>query len=92
VNAASLMQDWTQLVKSLAAIAIIVTAFGLMLGFTQPAVALKRIAAILGIVAMLLLIPGTLADIPLWQWIGLAAIGISIWRWRRARRRPRQRE
>jgi hypothetical protein len=34
-------------VKSLAVIALIVTAFGIMLGFIKPAVALRRVAAIL---------------------------------------------
>lgn len=90
---ANFMQDWTQLVKSLAVIALILTAFGLMLGFIQPAVALRRVAAILGIVAMLILIPCALAklwsDIPLWQWIVLAAIGVCVWQWWRPRRHAR---
>jgi hypothetical protein len=90
VYVANFMQDWTQLVKSLAVIAFILTAFGFMLGFIKPADALRRVAAILGLVAMLLLIPCALAklwsDIPLWQWIGLAAIGICVWQWRRTRR------
>jgi hypothetical protein len=80
--AANFMQGWAQLVQSLVVIALILTAFGLMLGFIQPAVALRRVAAILGLVVMLLLIPGALAGIPWWQWIGLGAIWICVWRWR----------
>jgi hypothetical protein len=56
VYGATFMQDWMQLVKSLAAIALILTAFGIMLDFIKPALALRRVAAILGIVVMLLLI------------------------------------
>jgi hypothetical protein len=93
---ANLMQSWAQLVKSLAVIALILTAFGIMLRFIKPAVALSRVAAILGIVIMLIIIPCALArlwsDIPLWQWTCLAAIGFVIWQWRRTRRQPRKRE
>ena len=89
---ANFMQDWTQLVKSLAVIAFLLTGFGLMLGFIKPAVALRRVAAILGIVVMLPLIPCALAklwaDIPLWQWIGLGAIGICVCQWWRTRQQP----
>ena len=93
---ANFMQVWAQLVKSLAVIALILTAFGLMLGFIKPAAALRQVAAILAIAAMLLLIPCALAtlwsDIPLWQWIGLAAIGICVWQWWRPGRRTPQKK
>lgn len=96
MNLANFMQDRSQLVKSLAVLAIILTAFGLMLGFTQPAIALRCVAAILSIVVMLLLIPCAVtklsSDVPLWQWICLAAIGIGIWQWRRTRQSRRRRE
>lgn len=89
MNAVVFMLVWMQLVESLAVIAFILTAFGLMLGFIRPAVAVRRVAGILGIAAMLTLIPCALAklwsDTPLWQWIGLAAIGGVIWQRRRTR-------
>ena len=87
---------WVTLIQSLAIIALILTAFGIMLGIVKPADALKHVGAILGIVVVLMLIPDVLMNlwsaIPLWQWIGLAAIRIGIWNWRRPRRQPRKRE
>ena len=84
---------WVSLVQSLAVIALVLTALGLMLRIIKPAVALRRVAAILGIVLVLLLIPCALAklwsDIPLWQWIVLAAIGVCVWQWWRPRRHAR---
>ena len=79
--------DWVSLTQSLAIIAIILTALGLMLGIVKPADALKHVGAILGIVVVLMLIPDVLLNlwsaISLWQWIGLAVIWIGIWQWRR---------
>jgi hypothetical protein len=96
VNAANFMQDWTQLVKSLAVLAFILTAFGLMLGFIQPAVALQRVAATLSIVGLPIIIPCALvklwSDIPLWQWIGLAVVGICVCRWCLPWKQTRKRE
>jgi hypothetical protein len=85
---------WVTLTESLATIALILTAFGLMLGIVKPADALKHVGAILGIVIVLMLIPDILmnlwSNISLWQWIGLAAIAIGILQWRRPRRQPRK--
>ena len=81
---------WVSLTQSLAIIAVILTAFGLMLGIVKPADALKHVGAILGIIVLLMLVPDVLMNlwsaISLWQWIGLLAIGIGIWQWRRPRR------
>jgi len=86
---------WVSLTQSLAIIAIILTAFGLMLGIVKPADALKHVGAILGIVVLLMLVPDALMSlwsaIPLWQWIGLAVIGIVILQWRRPRRQSGKR-
>jgi len=80
---------------SLAVIALILTALGLMLGIVKPADVLKRVGAILGTVIVLLLIPVALANlwlhILLWQRIGFAAIAIGIWRWRRPREQTQKR-
>ena len=93
MNEANFMHGWARLVESLAMIGIIVTALSLMLGIEKPADALKHIGAILGIVIVLMLIPGVLANlwsgIPLWQRIGLAAIGFGVWLWGRPRRQTR---
>lgn len=81
---------WVSLTQSLAIIALILTAFGLMLGIVKPADALKHIGAILGIMVLLMLVPDVLMSLwsarSLWQWIGLAAIVIAISRWRRPQR------
>lgn len=87
---------WATLVGSFATIALILTALGLMLGMIKPADALKHGGVILGIVIVLILIPGVLvslwSDIPSWQWIGLAAIGIGISQWQRPRRTRNKRD
>ena len=89
MTGSNFMQGWLTLTGSLAMIALILTAFGIMLGIVKPTDALKRIGAILGIVILLLLIPGILvgvwATIPLWQRLALAAIGMGLWQWRRSR-------
>ena len=86
---------WVTLIQSLAAIALILTAFGLMLGIVKPADALKHVGVVLGMVIVLMLIPNILMNlwsaISLWQWIGLAAIGVAIWQWRRPRRQSEKR-
>jgi predicted tellurium resistance membrane protein TerC len=86
---------WVTLIQSFATVALILTAFGLMLGLVKPADALKYVGAILGIVTVLMLIPNVLMNlwsaIPLWQWICVAAVGIGIWQWRRPRPPNRQR-
>ena len=56
------MQGWVALAGSLAMIALILTAFGLMLGIVKPADAVKHVGAILGIVIALMLVPGALVS------------------------------
>jgi len=54
----------------------------------------KRIGAHLGIIVLLMLIPGALVSLwsvmSVWQRIALAAIGIAIWWWRQARGQTRK--
>jgi low temperature requirement protein LtrA len=87
------IQAWARLVESLATIGIIVTALCLMLGIVERSEVIKHIGAILGIAVVLILIPAMLvnawAALSLWQQIGVAAIGIVIWRFRRQRRQVR---
>jgi hypothetical protein len=96
MNGSNIMQGWVVLTGSIAMIAIILTAFGLMLGIVKPADALRRVAAILGVIMLLIVLPAVLVTIwsgmSLWQRLGLAAIGIGVWQWRRPRRQPRKRE
>lgn len=90
MSAAHFMHGWINLLGSLATIALIVTALGIMLSIVKPADAPKRIGAILSIVILLILIPGILASawsgMSFWQQIGLVAIGIVVWQWRRPQR------
>jgi hypothetical protein len=60
MSGSNFMQGWMVLAGSLVLIALILTAFGLMLGIGKPADALKRVGAILGIVIVLMPIPGVL--------------------------------
>jgi len=95
MSEASLMHGWVSLLGSLAIIAIILTAIGLMLGIVKPADAPKHIGAILVIVIGLMVVPGILANawsaMSLWQQIALLAIGIGVFWWLRPRRQPRKR-
>ena len=81
MNESNFMHWWINLVGSLATIALILTAFGIMLRIVKPDDVLKRIGAILSIVIVLMLIPGILVSawsaLSLWQQIVLIAIGIG---------------
>jgi hypothetical protein len=89
MNGSNFMQGWLTLTGTLAIIALILTALGLMLGIVKPADVPKRIGAIQGIVVALMLAPGILAGVwsamSLWQQNGLIAIGVGLWQWRRSR-------
>jgi hypothetical protein len=89
------MKGWVALAGSLAMIALILTAFGFMLGIVKPADALRRVAAILGIVMLLMVLPADLVNISssmsLWQRFALAAIGSGICLLKRPRRESRKR-
>ena len=82
MNESIFMRGWASIIGSLATIAMIVTALGVLLGVLKPAAALKRIGACLGIVILLMLIPGALVDLwsvmSVWQQIALAAIGVAM--------------
>jgi predicted tellurium resistance membrane protein TerC len=90
------MHSWVVLLGSLATIAVILTAFGLMLRIVKPADALNHIGAILGIVIVLMIIPGVLVSawlgMALWQQIALGVVGIGILQWFRPKRRARHRK
>ena len=95
MNGSNFMQGWVALAGSVATIALILTAFGLMLGIVKPADALRRVAAILGIVMLLMVLPAVLVNISssmsLWQRFALAAIGFGICLLKRPRRESRKR-
>jgi hypothetical protein len=93
MNGPNFMHGWVAFCGSLATIALILTAFGLMLRIVKPGDALKNIGAILGIAIALMLIPCILVSdwsaMSFWQQIGLVALGITLWQWLRPRRRTR---
>jgi membrane-associated phospholipid phosphatase len=93
MNGPNFMHGWISLLGLLTTIAIILTAFGLMLGIVKPADTIKRLGAIIGIVIALMLIPGILmgawSSMSFWQQVGLVAIGITVWQWIRPRGRTR---
>jgi len=87
MNGPNFMQGWVALVGSLTIIALILTAFGLMLGIVRPADALRSVAAILGVVMLFMVLPAVLVNVwsgmSLWQQFALAAIGLCLWQWQR---------
>jgi hypothetical protein len=89
------MQGWVALAGSLTMIALLLTAFGLMLGIVKAADALRRVGAIVGVVMLLMVLPAVLVSIwsgmSIWQRLGLAAIAIGLWQWRQPRRESRKR-
>ena len=95
MNGSNFMQGWVALTGSVAMIALILTAFGLMLGIVKPADALRRIAAILGVIMLLLVLPAMLVSIwsgmSLWQRLALAAIVLGVCLLKRPRRESRKR-
>jgi hypothetical protein len=95
MNGSNFMHWWINFVGSLATIALILTAFGIMLRIVKPDDVLKRIGAILGIVIVLMLIPGLLVSawsaLSLWQQIVLIAIGIGVVQLLRPRQQARNR-
>ncbi len=86
---APLMHLWIVFTASLAMFALIITAFGLMLGVVKPVDAVRHLGSILASVIFLILAAVALsnlwADISAWQWLGLAAIGTGILFMRRRR-------
>jgi ABC-type dipeptide/oligopeptide/nickel transport system permease subunit len=94
MNGSNFMQEWLTLTGSLAIIALILTAIGIMLGIVKPADVLKRVAAILGIVMLLMVLPVILVNIwsamSMWQRLGLAASALAVWQWQRPRRKQRK--
>src|ERR1039458_3091381 len=83
MNGSNFMQGWVALTGSVAMIALILTAFGLMLGIVKPSDAARYVGVILCIVILLTLAPGILfsawSAIPVWQRIALIAVGIGVW-------------
>jgi hypothetical protein len=90
------MQVWATLIGSLAMIALILTAFGVTLGMVKPADSVKRLGAILGIVIVLLVVPGVIASawssMSLWQRLGVTVIGIIVLLVLRPRRKANNRQ
>ena len=95
MNGSNLMQGWVALAGLVAMIALILTAFGLMLSIVKPADALRRIGGILGVLLMLLALPALVVKIwsgmSLWQRLALAAIVLGISVLKRPRRESRKR-
>lgn len=87
MNESILMHGWATIIGSLATIAIIVTALGILLRVLKPAEVLKSIGALLAMSILLMLIPGALVNLwsvmSVWQQVALAAMVVAIWWWRR---------
>jgi hypothetical protein len=92
----NLIHGWTQIVGSLATIAIIITALGTMLGLVKPANALKYCGAIAGIAIISILLVSVLvglwSSMSLWQKAIVGLIGFAVLWLRRERPPPRKRK
>jgi hypothetical protein len=89
------MQGWVALAGWLAMIALILTAFGLMLGIVKPADAMRRVGAILGVVMLLTVLPAVLVNLwsgmSLWHRLALAAVVLGVCLLKRPQRESRKR-
>jgi predicted tellurium resistance membrane protein TerC len=87
------VHGWVALLGSVAAIAIILTALGIMLGMVKFADALKYLGAILVVAIVLMLLPGLTMcawlGMSLMQQIALIVIGIALWQLSRRQQRSR---
>ena len=85
MNGSNFMQGWVSLAGSVATIALILTAFGLMLGIVKPADVFEARGRHPRRRYSFVAAPGILASlwsaIPLWQRIAIVVIGIGILRW-----------
>jgi len=94
--ALSLIHGWMNLLGSLAIVATVLAALGLMLGIVKPADAIQLIATIVCIVVALTLLSGILASawsaMSWWQQVALAAIEIILLAFLCPRRRTRMRK
>jgi Ca2+/Na+ antiporter len=91
---AFLIHGWSQIVGSLAIIAIIITALGTMVGMVKPADAMKYCVAIAGMAIVLVLLVsvfvGLWSSMSVWQKAILAVVVLTMWWLRRERRQPRK--
>lgn len=82
MNGSNFMQCWVALTSAVAMVALILTAFGLMLGIVKPADVFTRVAAIVGVIMLLSLLPaiilGLWSDMSIWRRFGLAAIVFGV--------------
>ena len=96
MDESAFMHAWMVMIGSLATPAIILIAFGLMLGVVKVADAVKQVGAIVGIVIVLILILcitlGAWSSMSVWQRLALVVIGIGVWLLRRPRPRKGRRE
>jgi Ca2+/Na+ antiporter len=92
----NVIHGWSQIVGSLAIIAIIITALGTILGLVKPVDALKYCGAIAGIAIVLVMLVSVLvglwSSMSLWQKAIVALICFAVWWLRRERRQPRKRK
>ena len=92
MNTSNFMHGWMTVIESLATIAIILTAFGLMLGILKPADTLRQVAGILAVAILFMLIPCVVVNawsgITPWQRAALVVLGLFFV----LLRRPRQKK
>ena len=95
---AIVMAGWLSILQLLAVLSIVMVALGLMVGIVKTADAVKHIAAIMGIVIVLMLLPGIVLSawsrLLFWQKLGLAGVALGAFLLQRPRRRspPKHRD
>jgi hypothetical protein len=82
MTASSTLHFWFQLMGSVAMLAVILTALGLMMGLVKLADIPRKLGTLLGIVILSTILPGFLisawARMSMWQQIALAAFGVIL--------------
>jgi len=82
MTTSSITHFWFALLGSVAMLAVVLTALGLMIGLVKPADIPRKLRTLLANLIALMIFPGILmsawARLTLWQQIALAAIGVII--------------
>jgi len=90
----SLMQAWAGVVESVALIALIIIAIGIMVRVKKPPDAARHVGTVLCVVILLLILPAIIVNawssMTVWQHLGVVILGIvmglSLWAIRQTRK------
>ena len=95
----NLMRGWDGIVESVALLAVVILALGVLVRVVKPSDAARHLGAILCVVILLLMLPAILVttwhSMASWQQFGIVALGImivlSLWALRQPRKKQKER-